>query len=109
MTQSRVDSIGQGRIWSGVAAKEIGLIDDFGGLTKAVEVAAEMAKIKDYRLLLLPEQKDPFQQIIEELLSNTSISLEKALGQDYKYYRLIKEAREMKGVQARLPFEINIH
>ncbi|MEI6456517.1 MAG: signal peptide peptidase SppA [bacterium] len=108
--QARVDSIGQGRIWSGTEAKSIGLIDDWGGLTKAIELAAELAKTKSYKLVSLPEQKDPIDQIIDEIFGNEpSAVIRQALGEDYKYYEYIKELREMKGVQARMPFLININ
>ena len=110
LKKAMVDSIGQGRIWSGTDAKAIGLIDDFGGLSKAIELAADLAKISHYRLLCLPEQKDPFEQILDELLGNEpSTMIRQALGEDYRYYEILKEIRQMKGVQARLPFEINIY
>jgi len=107
MKQALVDSIGQGRIWSGTDAKTIGLIDDFGGLTKAILLAAELAKTKNYKLLNLPEQKDPFEQIIDELFGNDPSSLiQEALGEDFKYYQYLKEIKEMKGVQTRMLYNI---
>jgi protease IV len=107
LTVARVDSIGQGRVWSATDAKKIGLIDDFGGLDKAIEVAANLAKITDWRLVSLPEQKDPLQELFDRITGNNSSSiLEKELGENYKYFRYIKEIQEMKGVQARMPFEI---
>ena len=66
MNKAAVDSIGQGRIWSGTDAKAIGLVDEMGGLTKAIEVAADLAGTKDYRAVALPEKKDPFRQIMED-------------------------------------------
>jgi len=109
LRKTHVDSIGQGRVWSGSDAKGIGLIDDFGGLTKAITLAAELAKIKDYRLLSLPEQKDPFQQIIDQIMGNSPSSrLQQYLGEDYLLYQYLKEIREMKGVQARMLYELEI-
>jgi protease IV len=102
-----VDSIGQGRVWNAMDAKKNGLIDDFGGLEKAVETAATLANIKDYRIISLPEQKDLIGQIFDELLGNSKTKiLEKELGDDYKYYQYLKQVKEMKGIQARLPFEL---
>ena len=63
LSREKVDDIGQGRIWSGVDAEKLGLIDEFGGLTKAVEIAAKLAKVKDYRTISLPEQKEWFQDL----------------------------------------------
>lgn len=110
MTVEEVDEIAQGRVWSGTDAKEIGLIDDFGGLDDAIILAAEMAEVEEYKILSLPKQKDPFQQIMDELMGKSTQSMiEKELGVNYKYYHYIKEVSEMKGVQARLPFEISIN
>lgn len=107
LTIAKVDSIGQGRVWSATDARKIGLIDDFGGIDKAIEVAAKLANITDYRLIALPEQKDPLEEMFDRLTgNNTSSILEKELGENYKYFKYIKEIQEMKGVQARMPFEI---
>ena len=103
MTQTAVDSIGQGRIWSGIDAKAIGLVDEMGGLTKALETAAELAKLKDYRLVSLPEQKEWFEELIDQLTGNEpSTRIREFLGEDYTFYQYLKEIREMKGVQARI-------
>jgi protease-4 len=110
MTVEEVDEIAQGRVWSGTDAKEIGLIDDLGGLDDAIILAAEMAELEEYKILSLPKQKDPFQQIMDELMGKSTESMiEKELGVNYKYYHYIKDISEMKGVQARLPFEISIN
>jgi len=110
MTEAQVDSIGQGRVWAGTDAKRIGLIDEFGGLDKAIEVAAKLAKIDDYKFLALPKQKDPVTQIMEELMGNQSQSvIEKELGENYIYYKHLQSMMHMKGVQARLPYDIEIY
>ncbi|MCD4745425.1 MAG: signal peptide peptidase SppA [Bacteroidales bacterium] len=110
LTTAQVDSIGQGRVWSGVDAKRIGLIDEFGGLEKAIEIAANMAELDDYRIISLPKQKDPFTQIIEDVFGGVQISiLEKKLGINYQYYNYLQSIYNMKDVQARLPYEINIY
>jgi protease-4 len=107
LNKETVDSIGQGRVWSATDAKKIGLIDDFGGIEKAIETAAELANIKDYRILSLPEQKDLLDQVFDEILGSSSASyLEKELGENYKYYQYLKQVKEMKGIQTRLPFEL---
>jgi protease IV len=109
MEKAAVDSIGQGRVWSGTDAKRLGLIDDFGGLNEAVKLASELAHISKYKLLLLPEQKDPFQAIMDAIMDkNTSSVIEKELGTNYQYYKYLKEIQEMKGVQARMEFNLQI-
>jgi protease IV len=110
MTKAQVDSIGQGRIWSGIDAKRLGLIDGFGGLRAAIDSAARLAGITEYSLLPLPEQKDPITQIIDDLMGNsTQTALEKELGENYRYYEYFKQMQEIKGVQARLPFMITLN
>jgi protease-4 len=109
LSEATVDSIGQGRVWSGTDAKKIGLIDDFGGYGRAIEVAADLAKMKNYSLIYLPEQKEPIQEIIDQLTGNeTQAVLEKEMGEYYKYYQLLKEIQQMKGVQARMEFDVSI-
>ncbi|HZX62492.1 MAG TPA: S49 family peptidase, partial [Bacteroidales bacterium] len=110
LSKETVDSIGQGRIWSGKDAKRIGLIDDFGGLDKAIEVAVEFSKAGNYSLIYLPEQKEPIQELIDQLTGNeTRSAIEKEMGEYYKYYQYLKEIQQMKGIQARMPFEISIN
>lgn len=110
LTKAKVDSIGQGRVWSGKDAMQIGLIDEFGGYDKAIEVAADLAKMKNYSLIYLPEQKEQIQEIIDQLTGNESrIVLEKEMGEYYKYYQYLKEIQQMKGIQARMPFDVSIN
>ncbi len=109
MTVAQIDSIGQGRVWSGTDAKRIGLIDDFGGLDLAVKTAAKLAKLEKYRVTELPEQKDPFTFLMDEFSgSGYSRIIKTELGDNYVYLNYIREISQMKGVQARLPFEFTI-
>ncbi|WP_367327610.1 signal peptide peptidase SppA [Lentimicrobium sp.] len=109
MPEALVDSLGQGRVWSGTDGVKTGLVDLTGGLQDAIDIAATMAKLEDYRITSLPEQKDPFTQIMEELTGNPSESrLKKELGQLYPYMKELQSLSGMKGVQARLPFILNI-
>lgn len=109
MSTAQVDSIGQGRVWNGTDARKIGLIDEFGGLNDALDAAANLAGLKDYRLLIYPEQKEFFEELIAELTGNPEESiLERELGDTYEYFRYLKEVKAMKGIQSRMPFEIKI-
>ncbi|NTW32690.1 MAG: signal peptide peptidase SppA, partial [Bacteroidetes bacterium] len=110
MTTDQVDSIGQGRVWSGTDAKNIGLVDEFGGLEKAVEVAAKLAKIENYKIISLPIQKEPFEKILEMIGGGSdNAMLKKELGEVYDYYKYIQNIKNMNGVQARIPYMINIY
>ncbi len=109
MTIEEVDKIGSGRVWSGSDAKRIGLIDEFGGLNDAIECAAELAKIEKYRVINLPKQIDPFEQIMKTFKGNTKTNIIKnELGESYIYYEHLKSVSQMKGIQARLPYTIEI-
>jgi protease-4 len=109
MTVAQVDSIGQGRVWSGVDAKRIGLIDEFGGLNDAIEEAAKLAKLKDYRTMELPEQKDTFEQIMEAFSGdNAHVFLKKELGSAYPYFHYLSRMSRMEGVQALMPYDFDI-
>ncbi|MDP2237629.1 MAG: signal peptide peptidase SppA [Bacteroidales bacterium] len=111
LRQSYVDSIGQGRVWTGVDALEIGLVDELGGLEKAIAYAAEKAGLTDYKISELPEQKDPFKQLIEEMggQTRTKALLKTELGEYYDYIEYMHQVSQMKGVQARLPFYMKIN
>jgi len=110
MTISQIDSIGQGRVWSGADAKRLGLVDEFGGLDKAIEIAAKLAKIEDYKTTSLPKQTDPFTKIIEEMMGTKSQTMiEKELGENYIYFQHMKSMMNMKGVQARMPYDIQVY
>ena len=109
MTVAQVDSIGQGRVWSGIDAKRIGLIDEFGGLNDAVKEAARLAKLKTYRTQELPEQKDTFQQLMETFAGdNARVSLRNELGAAYPYYKYLSRMSHMQGIQALMPYEFDI-
>ncbi len=109
MTKEDVDRIGQGRVWSGTQALEIGLIDGLGGLDDAIAKAAEMAEIDSYRINSLPVQKEPLQQLIEDMTGqSSSVVLKYYLGDDYKYVSMFQDIENRDIIQARLPIGMNI-
>jgi len=109
MTRDEVHELAQGRVWAARDAFENNLVDEIGGMERAIEIAAEMAEIEDYRLYELPQQKDPLQQLIEEISGNAKTRLlVNELGDNYYIYQYLKKVQEMEGTQARLPFEIRL-
>ncbi len=109
MTTAEVDSIAQGRVWSGNDAKRIGLVDEIGGLDDAIAYAAKTAKLEKYRIVYYPKQKDPFKEIIEKISDNTQTSfIKKELGESYIYFEHLKSISKMDEIQARLPYSIDI-
>jgi len=109
MSQKKVDDIGQGRVWSGINAMDINLIDEYGGLEEAIAGAAKLAEMEEYRIYELPEQKDPFQKLLQELEEDMQTSWVKyQLGDQYKYYKTLEDLTHLKGVQARMPYQFVI-
>lgn len=112
MTVAQVDSIGQGRVWSGKQAVKIGLVDKIGGLDAAIKEAASLAKTKTYSTQNFPEYKED----INDLLQNVPFAKSKAsfikeeLGEEtYRLMEQFKRIQARKGIQVRMPFEIVIH
>ena len=105
---STVDKIGEGRIWSGLQAKEIGLVDELGGLDKAIEIAADISELENYRVVEYPEIRDPFEVFIETLYDDVSLQLfGSELNDIVDHYS--KAINLIKGnkIHTRLPFEMN--
>lgn len=105
LTKEYVDSIGQGRVWTGRDALELGLVDVLGGLEQAIEISTKMANLKDFRIVNLPKQKDPIEILIEDLMSG---KLKKAvvkneLGEFYNTYHNLKSIKSMDEIQMRMP------
>lgn len=110
MTRDEVHQVAQGRVWTGQRAVELGLVDDIGGLDKALQTAAYLAGVEKYRTREFPAVKEPIQQFIEEFMEEDeavqSYLLKEQLGQYGPLYQHIKELQSATGVQARLPFLI---
>ncbi|MCF8228250.1 MAG: signal peptide peptidase SppA [Bacteroidales bacterium] len=105
-----VDSIGQGRVWSGSDAKRIGLVDEFGGLKRSIKAAAELSELTNYRIKELPELKDPIEEFFNTLFGNPSANLiQQELGSYYDYYQYLKSIKESNGIQARMPYLIEFN
>jgi protease-4 len=110
-TQAYINSIGQGRVWTGEQAIGLGLVDRLGNINDAIKSAAKKANLKDYKLEPLPEQKSIFNKF--GLGMNAEIKthmLKSELGDNYKYYQQIKGLTQlMRTPQARLPYDVEIH
>ena len=108
-TQAQVDSIGQGRVWSGEDALQLGLVDELGGLNQAIVAAAGLAGLSDYSMTEYPELKDPFKEFVEGLMGQQQTSMMKEVfGDHYGMYVQLQSVQKMKGPQARIPFLLEI-
>ena len=109
-TQAYINSIGQGRVWTGAQALKLGLVDRLGNINDAVASAAKKAGIKDYKLVTYPEQKSIFNRFGANLTAEMKMHvMQSELGENYKYYDRIKTVTQMmRTPQARMPFDIDI-
>jgi protease-4 len=107
----QVDSIAQGRVWAATDAKKIGLIDEFGGLDKAIEIAKTKTKISDCRIISFPEQKNPFESLLNSLSeqANTYFTNKNFSKEQIKVLKEIQRVQQYKGIQARMPYNLNIN
>lgn len=117
-SKEQIHEIAQGRVWTGQTALEIGLVDKLGDLDDAIALAAEKAGISDYRLKEFPQVKEPIQQFLDnftgndskEPMANKSVNalLQSELGEMYPHVKALKEMMQTKGVQARMPYLIDV-
>lgn len=110
LTPEAVDAIGGGRVWSGVSASKIGLIDGFGGLKQAIALAADRAGVSaDYRVSQIVDEDDQFTALFKSLSSTRTSAIKSELGEAYLHYNNIMEMLEQNGtVQARMPYVFDI-
>jgi protease IV len=105
-----VDSIGQGRVWSGENGKLNGLVDEFGGLNDAVKLAASKAKIEHYRIKELPKQKDTFEELMKNFSTRIQNSiLQSKMGQSYHLWENFSRESRANGIYARMPYNLEIN
>ena len=110
MLQPAVDSIGQGRVWSGADAIGIGLVDSFGGLNDAVREAAKLAGLEEYRTVERPEAEDFYTALLKDMTGEMRLrAIRNELGEASKYYFDLKELLSAGGIQARMPYFVDIH
>lgn len=108
LRQSYVDSIGQGRVWAGADAIELGLVDELGGIDKAIEYAAKQADLKDYSIKNYPKQKNLMESLLNSNIHEpyTKSLIKRKLGNNYTYFETVENISKVNGVQALMPFMI---
>ncbi len=105
MTVEAVDKIGKGRVWSGAQAKQLGLVDELGGLDRAIEIAKQLSNIpagENVHIVRYPEEKSFFQQFFERQKDN-NMSESQSLTSMLQHI-----LSQMEPVQARMPYELHI-
>ncbi|MCU0443516.1 MAG: signal peptide peptidase SppA [Microscillaceae bacterium] len=113
MPLDSLKKIAGGRVWSGISAKKLGLVDALGNLEDAVKLAAQKAKLKegDYRLRYYPTQKTFYEKLMDTFQTQAKTEerlIQEKLGELYPYYRIMQQVKKTYYVQARLPYDIEI-
>ena len=110
MTKEAIEKIAEGRVWTGEAAKELGLVDELGGIDKALDIAVAKADIENYTVISYPAKQDFFSSLFETKPTNyvEAQLLKSKLGEYYRQFDLLKNLQEKSMIQARVPFELNI-
>ena len=111
MRQSYVDSIGQGRVWAGADAIELGLVDQLGDMEDAIAFAVKKAGLgDDYKVVELPKAKDFFTRLMESMNKSDEIdaAIRQKLGVYYHYVESLENVQKNTGIQARMPFDLVI-
>ncbi len=109
-TQAYINSIGQGRVWTGTQALKLGLVDRLGNINDAIACAAKKANVKDYKVVAYPEQKSLFSKFGSGLSTEMKMhAIQSELGENFKYYEQVKGLQSMmRTPQARMPYNIVI-
>ena len=111
MPVEKLRSLAQGRVWSGIEAKQNGLVDVIGGVDDAIKIAAKAAKLNegDYRVRYYPEKKKPLDELLTKFMGDTEEKVTSDnLGELAPYVKMYKKLMNMGGTQTRMPFELII-
>lgn len=110
MSREAVLEVASGRVWSGLQAKEKGLVDVLGGLEDAIQIAATAAGVEeDYRVLYYPEQKTMLERFLSELTRDVqSRYMRFKLGNAYYIFHQIEKVKDLEGIMVRLPYDLHL-
>ena len=107
VSKADIDSIGQGRVWTGEQALKIGLVDELGGIERAVELAGELAEIYNYNIMEVSTDHDFLKELLEKQIEVVKQSVVKdMLGDEYEHFRTLRKVKATYGIQARIPYDL---
>jgi len=110
LSVNQVDSIGQGRVWTGQQALQLGLVDKIGGIDEAIAAAAKKAKLDKYRVLSYPSIKDSFSSLLGSSTEKIKTwFIKEEIGEYHHYLKSIKNVLNQTGIQARIPYTVEIY
>lgn len=110
ISKEELDKIAQGRVWTGSTAKELGLVDELGGLDKAVEIAIAKAGVDAYTVMNYPAKESFFESLMNTNPSNyiKARMMKGTIGEVYQQFSALENFEKADRIQARVPFELNI-
>ena len=109
MSVEAIEKIAEGRVWTGATAKELGLVDELGGLDKALEIAAQQAEVETYSVINYPDKSDIFSSLLDKGKKDyIDGKISETLGEYYDYAKFIQGLKNADRIQARMPFELRI-
>ena len=103
-----IETIAQGRVWTGNQGIEIGLVDEIGGLDEAIAYAAKKANLKDYRTKAYPEEKSFAEKITESFADAKANAIKEQLGDQYEVYKTLEWVKKSKGLQMRMVYDLGL-
>ena len=107
----QIEEIAQGRVWLGNDALKIKLVDEIGGLDKAIAKAASLAKVSQYHATSYPEEQSWWSNLLDQATSSNNYldeQLQATLGEYYEPFKFVKNMNRQSAIQARLPYYVNI-
>jgi len=108
-TVDQIKAIAEGRVWTGEDALKIGLVDKIGGIDEAIAIAAKKAKLTAYNVKEYPAKEDFASKLMKSFGEDMETKIVKAqLGENYKIFKELKNIEKINGIQARLPYDLNI-
>ncbi|MDK2851993.1 MAG: protease [Proteiniphilum sp.] len=110
MPKDSLELYAEGRVWTGNQAKKIGLVDELGGIERAIEIAAEMANLgKSYVIFEYPKLQSRIEALLDRSRKDLAAhTMKEYLGESYQLFMLLRDIREQDYIQARIPYELNI-
>jgi protease IV len=110
LTYDEIDKVGEGRVWTGVNALEIGLVDGIGGINDAVLKAVELAELEEYRIVEYPKEQEFMEKLIEDFTMTVKSSIFKAiLGENYNALKQVEALQPKEGIQTRMYYDFVIN
>jgi protease-4 len=115
-TTEQIHEIAQGRVWSAAKAKEIGLVDDLGGMDRALAAAAKLANLEKYRTAEYPQTKSGLEQFLDQIMNKKerddsvrAWAIRQELGDFYPFYKTMQGFKQNNGIMFRMPYELSIN